>query len=51
MKQKPLILTVDRNRRNLELLAQFLDQEGYQSFGVSSIDEFQQALTEVAELL
>lgn len=50
MKQKPLILTVDRNRRNLELLAQFLDQEGYQSFGVSSIDEFQQALIEVAEI-
>lgn len=46
----PLILTVDRNRRNLELLAQFLDKEGYQSFGVSSIDEFEQALTQATEI-
>lgn len=50
MKSKPLILTVDRNRRNLELLAQFLDKQGYQSFGATSIEEFEQALTKTAEI-
>ena len=50
MKSKPLILTVDRNRRNLELLAQFLDKQGYQSFGATSIEEFEQALTKIAEI-
>lgn len=44
MKPKPLILTVDRNHRNLELLAQFLHNEGYH-FGASSIEQFEQALT------
>lgn len=50
MKRKPLILTVDRNHRNLELLAQFLDKEGYQSFGASSIEEFEQFLTGTSEI-
>ena len=45
MKAKPLILTVDRNRRNLELLAQFLGKEGYQSLGATTLEEFEQALT------
>lgn len=45
MEQKPLILTVDRNRRNLELLAQFLRKEGYQSMGANNLEEFAQALT------
>jgi DNA-binding response OmpR family regulator len=49
MKPKPLILTVDRNRRNLVLLAQFLDKDGYQSFGATSIEEFEQALSRAAE--
>lgn len=50
MKPKPLILTVDRNRRNLELLAQFLDKQGYESFGATSIEEFEQALTKIADI-
>ena len=50
MKPKPLILTVDRNRRNLELLAQFLDKQGYESFGATSIEELEQALTKIAEI-
>ncbi len=50
MKPKPLILTVDRNRRNLGLLAQFLDKDGYQSFGATSIEEFEQALSRAAEI-
>lgn len=49
MKSKPLILTV-RNRRNLELLAQFLDQQGYESFGATSIEKFEQALTKTTEI-
>jgi CheY-like chemotaxis protein len=39
MSQKPLLLTVDRNRRNLELLAQFLGKEGYQSLGATTLEE------------
>lgn len=44
MQQKPLLLTVDSNRRNLELLARFLGKEGYQSLGVTSLEEFEKAL-------
>ena len=33
------ILTIDRNRRNLELLAQFLQKEGYATHGVSDLTE------------
>jgi DNA-binding NarL/FixJ family response regulator len=36
MSQKPLLLKVDRNRRNFELLAQFLGKEGYQSVGATT---------------
>lgn len=43
---KPLILTV-RNCRNV-VLAEFLGKEGYQSFGATSIKEFEQALTRIA---
>jgi DNA-binding response OmpR family regulator len=39
-----VILTVDRNKRNLELLAQFLGKEGYQTHAVTSLDEFKLAL-------
>lgn len=39
-----VILTVDRNRRNVELLAQFLNQEGYQHLGATSLEECHQAL-------
>jgi DNA-binding response OmpR family regulator len=37
---QPLILTIDRNQRNLELLAQFLSKEGYSTVSVSSLDNF-----------
>lgn len=44
--QQPLILAVDKNCRNVELLAQFLGKEGYQSQGATSLEEFEQALSE-----
>ncbi len=49
MKEKPLILTVDRNRRNVELLAQFLTKEGYQSLGANTLEEFEQALSSTSD--
>lgn len=45
MEDKPSILAVDKNRRNLELLAQFLGKEGFQVESASSIEEFAQTLT------
>ncbi|RMF90252.1 MAG: DNA-binding response regulator [Nitrospinota bacterium] len=44
MPEPPLILAVDRNRRNLELLTQFLTREGYQVQGVASAEELDQVL-------
>ncbi len=41
----PVILAVDRNRRNLELLSQFLEKEDCQTRAVASPEEFDQALT------
>lgn len=38
------ILAVDRNQRNLQLLAQFLNKEGYQTMTVSSFEEFARAI-------
>ncbi|TAK36980.1 MAG: response regulator transcription factor [Chloroflexota bacterium] len=46
MKQKSLILAVDRNRRNLELLAEFLGKEGYRVLAAASMEEFDQAISE-----
>ena len=43
--KETLILTVDRNRCNVELLAQFLNKEGYQSLGANTLEEFKQALS------
>jgi DNA-binding response OmpR family regulator len=39
-----LLLTVGANTRNLELLAQFLGKEGYQTIAAATLDEFDQAL-------
>ncbi len=50
MKDNPLLLAVDRNHKNLELLAQFLGREGYQVLAVSSIEEFEQALMHSKEI-
>lgn len=44
MNDNPLLLTVDRNQRNLELLAEFLGREGYQILQADSIEAFAQAL-------
>ena len=44
MKATPLILTVDYNRRNLELLSQFLEREGYQTYAAATLEQFDQAL-------
>ncbi len=49
MKDNPLILSVDRNHKNLELLT-FLGREGYQVLAVSSIEEFEQALMHSKEI-
>jgi len=50
MRAKPLILTVDSNRRNLELLNQFLNKEGYETIGVSSLEELARQLSELPEI-
>src|SRR5689334_11853848 len=41
-----LILTVDHNKRNLELLAQFLGREGYETRPVTTLDEFEVAVND-----
>jgi DNA-binding response OmpR family regulator len=46
MKAMPVILAVDHNRRNLELLSQFLGREGYQTRAAADLREFDQALAE-----
>jgi DNA-binding response OmpR family regulator len=45
-----LILTVDRNQRNLELLAQFLNKAGYETLQVSSIEELEQAVSNTDDI-
>jgi DNA-binding response OmpR family regulator len=50
MESKVQILVVDRNRRNLELLAQFLTQRGYEPITAISLAEFDQALQHVERL-
>lgn len=49
MTSKPLIVTVDCNRRNLEILAQFLHKAGYTSLGASTLEEFTQVLNQYAD--
>ncbi len=46
MQAQPLILTVERNPRNLELLNKFLTDKGFRTVGASSIEELDQRLTE-----
>lgn len=46
MKAAPLVLAVDRNRRNVDLLRQFLGKEGYQLLAATTLDEFDRALAE-----
>lgn len=46
MESKPVILGVDRNRRNLELLTQALSREGYRTLAATSLEELDRILTE-----
>jgi DNA-binding response OmpR family regulator len=50
MTSQPSILTVDHNRRNLELLDQFLNQEGYQTIAATSMEEFEQVMASGEEI-
>jgi DNA-binding response OmpR family regulator len=50
MKAAPLILAVDRNRRNVELLGQFLGKEGYQLHPATTLDDFDHALADIDEI-
>ncbi|MBD1938294.1 response regulator [Microcoleus sp. FACHB-68] len=50
MAETPLILALDRNRRNLELLAKFLGKEGYQVLCATSLEEFEQFLERKEEI-
>ncbi len=43
MKQH-LVLTIDHNKRNLDLLAKYLEQAGYDTLGVSRLEELDQIL-------
>jgi len=45
MHGKPIILNVSSNRRNLELLAQLLEREGYQAHSVESLEALDQLLS------
>jgi CheY-like chemotaxis protein len=44
------ILTVDRNARNLELLRQFLQKQGYPCVPVGSIEALDQIMSDVSEI-
>jgi DNA-binding response OmpR family regulator len=46
----PLILAVDHNRRNVELLRQFLGKEGYELLAATTPDEFDRALAESEDI-
>ncbi len=46
----PLILAVDHNERNLELLARFLQQAGYQSLGIASLVALDRILLETLDI-
>jgi DNA-binding response OmpR family regulator len=50
MKAMPVILAVDHNSRNLELLSQFLEREGYQTRTAADLQEFDQALASADEI-
>ncbi|MGB3267037.1 MAG: response regulator [Microcoleus sp.] len=45
-----IILAVDRNQRNLELLAQFLNNEGYQMLAASSLEDVARAIGQPAKI-
>jgi DNA-binding response OmpR family regulator len=51
MKDSPVILTVDRNPRNLELLKQFLERAGCEALSVSTLEEFDLILEDPQEIM
>ncbi len=48
--KEQLILAVDRNQRNLELLANFLGRAGYRTLGISSMAALDLILLETLDL-
>jgi CheY-like chemotaxis protein len=44
MSDKPLILIMDTNRSSLELLSQQLGQEGFETLGITSLEELDQVI-------
>ena len=50
MSEKPLILTVDSNSRNLELLNQFLIKQGYEIISANNLSELDRQLSELLEI-
>ena len=44
MSGAPLILAVDRNRRNADLLKQLLTEQGYRTRDATNLDDFDRAL-------
>ncbi len=46
MPDRPVVLALDRNRRNLELLTEFLNREGIDVRATMSIEELDQAIEE-----
>ncbi len=50
MTLKPLILIVNSNVRNLELLNQFLNREGYQAISVNGLEEFYRAMSQPIQI-
>ena len=46
MHAQPLILTVERNLRNLELLNKFLSDKGFRTVSAANIDDLDQRLME-----
>ena len=44
MEDRPVILVVDRNRRNVELLSQVLNRRGYRSLSAATVEELDDAL-------
>ena len=50
MKKQPSLLVASRNHHNLQLIAQFLIQEGYPILTADSLEEFEQALRHSAQI-
>jgi DNA-binding response OmpR family regulator len=50
MPDKPMILVVERTRRNLELLVHCLRENGYQTLTGANLEEFDQILAEAKKI-